>query len=162
VRTDDPRLDVRLTYGSWIRQPLRVLLDPMLSCPATAKLFHAGGALVFAAADAPRRSPHTAQVEQLPRAAGGLDLQALALRLAELEVNELLVECGPRLAGALVRAQLVDEIVLYIAPTLLGADAAPLLHVSGAAPAGSLPEFEYHDVQRVGGDLRLILHPKKH
>src|ERR1700682_6018887 len=77
VRTDDPRLDVRLAYGSWVRQPLRVLLDPMLSCATSAKLFHGGGALVFAATDAPVRTQDSAKVERLPRAAGGLDLHAV-------------------------------------------------------------------------------------
>ena len=95
VLADDPRLNVRLAYGSWIRQPLRVLLDPMLSCATSAKLFHGGGALVFAATDAPVRTQDSAKVERLPRAAGGLDLRAVIRRLAELEVNELLVECGP-------------------------------------------------------------------
>jgi diaminohydroxyphosphoribosylaminopyrimidine deaminase/5-amino-6-(5-phosphoribosylamino)uracil reductase len=165
VRIDDPRLDVRLTYGPWVRQPLRVLLDPMLSCPTTAKLFHGGGALVFAAMDAPVRSEDSAKestrVERLPRAAGGLDLHAVAARLAELEVNEVLVECGPRLAGAFILANLVDEFLLYIAPTLLGADAAPLMQVSGLGPPGSLPAFQFKDVQRVGADLRLVLTPRR-
>ena len=161
VRTDDPRLDVRLAYGSWVRQPLRVLLDPMLSCPSTAKLFHGGGALVFAAMDAPVRSEESARVERLPRAAGGLDLHDVVARLAELEVNELLVECGPRLAGAFILANLVDEFVLYIAPALLGADAAPLMHVSGLGPPGSLPAFHFKDVQRIGPDLRLVLTPRR-
>jgi diaminohydroxyphosphoribosylaminopyrimidine deaminase/5-amino-6-(5-phosphoribosylamino)uracil reductase len=162
VRVDDPRLDVRLAYGSWVRQPLRVLLDPMLSCATTAKLFQGGGALVFAASDAPVRMHDAAAVERLPRAAGGLDLKAVVARLAELEINELLVECGSRLAGAFILSHLVDELVLYVAPALLGADAAPLLRVSGLGPAGTLPAFEYKDVQRIGDDLRLILIPKKH
>jgi diaminohydroxyphosphoribosylaminopyrimidine deaminase/5-amino-6-(5-phosphoribosylamino)uracil reductase len=161
VRTDDPRLDVRLAYGPWIRQPLRVLLDPMLSCSAGAKLFHGEGALVFAATDAPARSPDSARVERLPRAAGGLDLHAVIGRLTELEINELLVECGPRLAGAFILSHLVDELVLYMAPTLLGADAAALLQVSGLGAPGSLPSFEFKDVRRIGGDLRLILIPKR-
>jgi diaminohydroxyphosphoribosylaminopyrimidine deaminase / 5-amino-6-(5-phosphoribosylamino)uracil reductase len=161
VRSDDPRLDVRLTYGSWIRQPLRVLLDPMLSCSLGAKLFHGHGALVFAATDAPVRSQDSARVERLPRAAGGLDLRAVIQRLTELEINELLVECGPRLAGSFILSHLVDELVLYIAPAVLGADAAPLLHVSGLGPPGSLPPFEFKDVQRIGTDLRLILVPKR-
>jgi diaminohydroxyphosphoribosylaminopyrimidine deaminase / 5-amino-6-(5-phosphoribosylamino)uracil reductase len=156
VRTDDPRLDVRLAYGSWVRQPLRVLLDPMLSCATSAKLFHGDGALVFAAPDAPVRAQNSARVERLPRAAGGLDLQAVTRRLAELEVNELWVECGPRLAGAFILSKLVDELVLYVAPTLLGADAAPLMHVSGPG----LPAFDFKDVQRIGADLRLMLTPK--
>jgi diaminohydroxyphosphoribosylaminopyrimidine deaminase / 5-amino-6-(5-phosphoribosylamino)uracil reductase len=162
VRIDDPRLDVRLPYGPWVRQPLRVLLDPMLSCATSAKLFHGEGALVLAATDAPSRAEGSARVERLPRAAGGLDLHAVMQRLCELEVNELLVECGPRLAGALILSKLVDELVLYVAPTLLGADAAPLMHVSGLVPPGTLSAFEFLDVRRIGADLRLILVPKKH
>jgi diaminohydroxyphosphoribosylaminopyrimidine deaminase/5-amino-6-(5-phosphoribosylamino)uracil reductase len=161
VRTDDPRLDVRLAYGSWIRQPLRVLLDPMLTCSTSAKLFRGEGALVVAAPDAPVRSESSARVERLPRAAGGIDLHAVALRLAELEVNELWVECGPRLAGAFISSGLVDELVLYVAPALLGADAAPLMHISGLGPPGSLPAFEFRDVQRIGADVRLILIPTR-
>lgn len=161
VRSDDPRLDVRLDYGSWVRQPLRVLLDPMLSCPSGAKLFHGGGALVFAAPDAPQRSPGPARVERLPRAAGGLDLHAVVARLAELEVNELLIECGARLAGSFMMTDLVDELVLYVAPALLGTEAAPLMHVSGLGPPGALPSFEFRDVRRIGADLRLVLTPKK-
>lgn len=161
VRSDDPRLDVRLEYGSWVRQPLRVLLDPMLTCSTGAKLFQGTGALVFAASDAPVRLQDSARVERLQRAAGGLDLQAVLRRLTELEINELLVECGPRLAGSFILANLVDELVLYVAPALLGADAAPLMHVSGLGPPGSLPSFEFKDVQRIGADLRLILTPRK-
>jgi diaminohydroxyphosphoribosylaminopyrimidine deaminase / 5-amino-6-(5-phosphoribosylamino)uracil reductase len=160
VRADDPRLDVRLAYGPWIRQPLRVLLDPMLSCAATAKLFHGEGALVFAAPDAPVRAQHGARVERLPRAAGGLDLRAVIQRLTQLEVNELWVECGPRLAGAFILSKIVDELMLYVAPALMGADAAPLMHVSGLGPPGSLPAFDYRDVRRIGDDLRLILTPR--
>jgi diaminohydroxyphosphoribosylaminopyrimidine deaminase/5-amino-6-(5-phosphoribosylamino)uracil reductase len=161
VRIDDPRLDVRLTYGSWVRQPLRVLLDPMLTCASNSKIFHGDGALVFAAPDAPVRDNDAAKIEHVPRSAGGLDLHAVTTRLAELEINELWVECGPRLAGAFVLSGLVDELVLYAAPTLLGADAAPLLDVSGWGPPGSLPAFEYGDVRRIGPDLRITLAPKR-
>ncbi len=161
VRTDDPRLDVRLAYGPWVRQPLRVLLDPMLTCPAGAKIFHGDGALVFALPEAPVREDGGRRPPvRLARAAGGLDLHAVIGRLTELEVNELLVECGPRLAGAFVLSKLVDELVLYTAPTLLGADAAPLMHVSGLGGPGSLPEFEFRDVQRIGPDLRITLIPR--
>ena len=161
VRVDDPRLDVRLNYGSWVRQPLRVLLDPMLSCPSSAKIFAGDGALVFAAKDAPMQVDGGPRVERLPRGTGGLDLNAVMERLTQLEVNELLVECGPRLAGAMVAAELVDELVLYVAPRLLGADAAPLLQLSGLGAPGLMPVFEFRDVQRIGTDLRLILIPKK-
>jgi diaminohydroxyphosphoribosylaminopyrimidine deaminase/5-amino-6-(5-phosphoribosylamino)uracil reductase len=161
VRGDDPRLDVRLAYGPWVRQPLRVLLDSMLACAAGAKIFAGDGALVFAAVDAPERAHAGARIERVARAAGGVDLQAVMRRLAELEINELLVECGPRLAGAFLLAGLVDELVLYVAPSLLGADAAPLAHLSGLGGPGSLPAFEFRDVRRFGDDLRLLLAPKK-
>src|ERR1700686_4855917 len=160
VRADDPRLDVRLAYGPWIRQPLRVLLDPMLSCAATAKLFHGEGALVFAAPDAPVRAQHGARVERLPRAAGGLGLRAAIERPTQPEGNRPGGEGGPRLAGAFILSKIVDELMLYVAPALLGADAAPLMHVSGLGPPGSLPAFDYRDVQRIGDDLRLILIPR--
>ena len=166
VRTDDPRLDVRLAYGPWVRQPLRVVLDSMLTCASSAKIFRSNGALVFAAPDAPERSQGSPPggapwVERVPRAAGGLDLSAVIECLSQREVNELLVECGPRLAGALVQKELVDELILYVAPTLLGADAAPLMHISGLGLPGHLPDFEFSDVRRIGADLRLVLAPKK-
>jgi len=78
-------------------------------------------------------------------------------RLAEREVNELLVECGPTLAGGLIAHRLVDELLLYVAPKLLGDDAAPLMYLK---KSGFLPEFEFRDVQRIGRDVRLILDPK--
>jgi len=157
VRADDPRLNVRLTYGPWVRQPLRVVLDSLLRCAPSAKIFSGGGALVFAAADAPPKPRADLPVERVPRAPGGLDLHAVMQCLAALEVNELLLECGATLAGAFIAAQLVDELVLYVAPKLLGDDAAPLLHLSGAELAGSLPAWELRDVKRIGDDVRLIL-----
>jgi diaminohydroxyphosphoribosylaminopyrimidine deaminase/5-amino-6-(5-phosphoribosylamino)uracil reductase len=79
--------------------------------------------------------------------------------LTAREINELLLECGPTLAGAFVDKQLVDELVLYVAPKLLGCDAAPLLRIqSGGA---WLPSFEFRDVQPFGEDMRIILRPKK-
>jgi diaminohydroxyphosphoribosylaminopyrimidine deaminase/5-amino-6-(5-phosphoribosylamino)uracil reductase len=163
VRADDPRLNVRLKYGPWIRQPLRVLLDPALSCAPNAQIFKGGGALVFAAADA---SPPTdlplglplIEVERVAAAGRRLDLHAVIERLTAREVNELLVECGPRLAGAFLEAGLVDEMILYVAPILLGADAAPLTALNGLH--AKLPSFEFAGERRMGADLRLILTPK--
>jgi len=159
VRTDDPQLNVRLSYGPWVRQPLRVVLDTMLTCPREAKIFSNGEALVFAAADAPLGLFKDLRVERIPRAAGGLDLDAVMQNLTAREINELLLECGPTLAGAFVDKQLVDELVLYVAPKLLGCDAAPLLRIQSG---GSwLPSFEFRDVQPFGEDMRITLRPKK-
>ncbi|HEY2466064.1 MAG TPA: bifunctional diaminohydroxyphosphoribosylaminopyrimidine deaminase/5-amino-6-(5-phosphoribosylamino)uracil reductase RibD [Steroidobacteraceae bacterium] len=160
VRADDPQLNVRLNYGPWVRQPLRVVLDTLLSTPRAAKIFDPDEALVFAAPDAPLGSFKDLKVERIPRADGGLDLDAVMQNLTAREVNELLVECGPTLAGALVAKQLIDELVLYVAPKLLGDDAPPLLRIKFGDAA--LPPFEYRDVKQFGDDMRLILNPKKH
>jgi diaminohydroxyphosphoribosylaminopyrimidine deaminase/5-amino-6-(5-phosphoribosylamino)uracil reductase len=166
VRSDDPRLDVRLQYGPWVRQPLRVVLDPAGSCAPGARVFQGGSTLVFTTGAAADSSAGAApgqgnvRVEHLPRAPGGVDLSAVLRSLALThESNELLVECGPRLAGAFLRDDLVDELLLYVAPSWLGSDAPPLAAVRGAEAA--LPPFDFHDVRRIGEDVRLILVPRR-
>ncbi|HMH87046.1 MAG TPA: bifunctional diaminohydroxyphosphoribosylaminopyrimidine deaminase/5-amino-6-(5-phosphoribosylamino)uracil reductase RibD, partial [Steroidobacteraceae bacterium] len=89
VRTDDPQLNVRLSYAPWVRQPLRVVLDTMLTSPRSARIFNNDEALVFAAADAPLGPFKDLKVERLPRAGGGLDLDAVMQNLTAREVNEL-------------------------------------------------------------------------
>jgi diaminohydroxyphosphoribosylaminopyrimidine deaminase/5-amino-6-(5-phosphoribosylamino)uracil reductase len=159
VRSDDPQLNVRLSYGSWVRQPLRVVLDTMLASPRSAKIFNNDEALVFAAAEAPLGPFKDLKVERIPRTEGGLDLDAVMQNLTAREVNELLLECGPTLAGSFIARQLVDELVLYVAPKLLGCDAAPLLGIKLGVQA--LPDFEFRDVLPIGEDVRLILKLKK-
>ena len=95
----------------------------------------------------------------MPRAEGGLDLSAVVKRLTALKTNELLIECGATLAGAFVARQLVDELILYVAPHVLGDDAEPLLRIK---PGGATsPTFEFRDAQQFGDDMRLILKLKK-
>jgi diaminohydroxyphosphoribosylaminopyrimidine deaminase/5-amino-6-(5-phosphoribosylamino)uracil reductase len=92
--------------------------------------------------------------------AGRIDLNAMLLRLAALECNEVLVESGPQLAGSFLAAGLTDEIVLYLAPTILGETAQPSFVLPQPLRALSeRPRFSYHDVRRVGPDLRLTLRP---
>jgi diaminohydroxyphosphoribosylaminopyrimidine deaminase / 5-amino-6-(5-phosphoribosylamino)uracil reductase len=161
VRGDDPRLDVRLAYGPWVRQPRRVVLDAALTSPPAAKIFAREGALVFAGEDAPGTAGDAlaargVEVLRMPGGGRRLDLAAVLERLAALETNELLVECGPRLAGSLLEAGLVDEVILYVAPVLLGADALPLTALDGAS-AERLAPFEIVDVERIEADVRLTL-----
>ena len=160
VRSDDPQLNVRLNYGPWVRQPLRVVLDTMLTTSRAAKIFDHDEALVFAAPEAPLGTFKDLEVERIPRSEGGLDLDAVMQNLTAREANELLVECGPTLAGAFVAKQLVDELVLYVAPIFLGDDALPLLRIEPGRHA--LPRFDFRDTQRFGDDMRLILKLKKH
>jgi len=99
-----------------------------------------------------------------------VDLKRVMERLAALEVNELLVECGARLAAAFLEAHLVDELILYVAPHFLGADAAPLAALSGLPALGglpgpggpqALPRFEFREQCLIQNDLRLILTPQR-
>jgi len=166
VLADDPRLDVRLAYGPWVRQPLKVVLDPHLRVPRGARVYTGGPTLVFTAPpEGPRAEPGVAppgvEIAQLPLQQGGhgLALEVVLQRLAAREVNELWVECGARLAGAWLQAGLVDELVLYVAPLLLGADAAPLAALT-ALPLERLPRFELESVERFANDVRLVLRPR--
>jgi diaminohydroxyphosphoribosylaminopyrimidine deaminase/5-amino-6-(5-phosphoribosylamino)uracil reductase len=169
VRTDNPRLDVRWAYGPRVRQPLRAVLDATLGCPPDAKVFAREGALVFASEEAAPAAaallaahlPPVA-VERVPAIGGRLDLKAVLTRLTGLEVNELLVECGPRLAAAFLEERLVDEWIVYVAPKLLGADAAPLTALAGLDEArGASFAFDIMEVARFDTDVRLVLEPRR-
>ena len=97
--------------------------------------------------------------EVLPLVAGWLSLAAVADRLGELEANEVLIEAGPTLAGELLRLGLVDELLLYVAPKLLGPTGRALITMPELAALPEAPAFTLIDTQRVGEDLRLRLRP---
>lgn len=157
---DDPRLDVRLPQA-W-RQPLRVVLDTRLRTPPGARAIAPPGRLaVFTAStDAARRAALEAAgatVECVPAGPGGLALGAVLARLAALEVNELHVECGATLAGAFLSGGLVDELMLYVAPLLLGDSARPLARLPGPASLAEARGFDVMDCRTIGTDLRVAL-----
>jgi diaminohydroxyphosphoribosylaminopyrimidine deaminase/5-amino-6-(5-phosphoribosylamino)uracil reductase len=170
VLADDPRLDVRApeAAGAQTRQPLRVLLDRRLRTPPAARLLGTGGeVLIFtelaALADAARGAAlgaRGARIESLPADGERLALGAVLERLGELEVNELLVEAGPTLSGELVRQSLVDELLLYVAPKLLGDKARPLLELPALTGLSEARAFTLLDTQPFGDDLRLRLRPR--
>jgi diaminohydroxyphosphoribosylaminopyrimidine deaminase/5-amino-6-(5-phosphoribosylamino)uracil reductase len=167
VLADDPRLDVRLP-GTW-RQPLRVVLDRNLRTPATARLFDADPKpLIFTASgDAGRVAAITArgaQVERMmtsehPATSIAAPLRAMLARLGELEINEVLVEAGPTLTGALVQHGLADELLLYIAPKLLGPQARPLFELPPLVDLQQAQRFRMIEQRQIGEDLRLRLRP---
>jgi diaminohydroxyphosphoribosylaminopyrimidine deaminase / 5-amino-6-(5-phosphoribosylamino)uracil reductase len=169
VLADDPRLDVRLPPepGRTRRQPLRVILDTQLRTPPLAQLFDLDSeVLVLTGIESPEDpralalAGRGARIESLPLEEGRLALHAVIDRLGELELNEVLVEAGATLAGELLREGLVDELLLYVAPLLLGPDARALV----ALP----PLHELHDAlgyllvetTQLGDDLRLRLRPR--
>jgi diaminohydroxyphosphoribosylaminopyrimidine deaminase/5-amino-6-(5-phosphoribosylamino)uracil reductase len=164
VRADDPRLDVRLVITDL--QPLRVVLDSGFALSPQARVLQPPGqALVVGAkADASRiASLQAAGAHCLvqPAADGRVDLDALLRELAARGVNELHVEGGPTLAGALWSADLVDEWLLYLAPKLIGpgrelAKLPPLAALDGTRP------MRYVDIARVGDDLRALVRVGDH
>lgn len=164
IIADDPRLDVRLEGA--VRQPLRVVLDSRLRTPPTARvLAPPGEALVLCSVEDPARAGALraagAEVLAVGAAAGGVDLEAALAELAARQVNELLVECGAGLAGALLTAGLADELLLYLAPTLLGRGSRPLADLEAPAALAGRLQFSIVERRDVGDDLLLRLRPKR-
>jgi diaminohydroxyphosphoribosylaminopyrimidine deaminase / 5-amino-6-(5-phosphoribosylamino)uracil reductase len=171
VLADDPRLDVRLpdqTPGRARRQPLRVVLDTRLRTPLASRLLQTGGEVLIltgvAAPDDARAvslAAHGARLESLPTADGRLMLPAVLDRLGELELNEVLVEAGATLAGELLRQSLIDELLLYVGPRLLGPDGRALVTLPKLAGLAAAPAFAFFEMQQLGEDLRLRLRPRQ-
>ncbi len=159
VRADDPRLDVRLVPTA--RQPLRVVLDSHWRTPASARLFEAAGPLLIVGAEPVESAPAAlvargAELLSLPAHDGRIDLSLLLAALAARGVNELHVEAGATLGGAWLAAGLVDELLVYLAPVLLG-HGHPLMRLAPPAHLADAPRWQWHEVRPVGGDLRLRL-----
>ncbi len=159
ARADDPRLTVRLADEVFI-PPLRVVLDRDLRTPAGAKLLDGSApTLVFHAADSQPAHAGFARVECIALQAqdAWLDLEKILRVLAERGVNEVQVEAGHTLCGALFAAGLVDELLLYVAPVLLGDTAQPLLQLPAIEKMTSGRRLRVIDQRQVGGDWRLLL-----
>lgn len=162
VLSDDPSLNVRLAGTE--RQPLRVILDPALDTPPGARTLQLPGeVLILAGSGDPQRrtalAAAGAEVVELPTVPGGLDLPAVMAELARREINEVHTECGPTLAGALLGAGLLDELVVYLAPVLLGDAARGLFHLPGLARMSERVTLTITDIRAVGHDWRITARP---
>lgn len=162
IIADDPQLTVRIDVAH--AAPLRVIADTRLRTPPTARLLHAAASRVLIvcgeAADGERRrvlESTGAEIIALPMSGARIDLHALMSLLAQRQVNELHVEAGASLAGGLLRADLVDECVLYQAHRLLGPAARPLFVDALAA----MMDWNLVDERRIGPDRRLVLRPDR-
>ena len=160
VLVDDPSLNVRLPETT--RQPLRVILDSSLRTPQTARTLQLpGSTLIFTAvADPAAHAPLQAAGAEIivaPPLKSGLDLRAVMVELARRECNEIHVECGPTLAGALLQVGLIDELVVYMAPLLLGDKARGLFQLPELTQMSERKELQILDMRAVGRDWRVTL-----
>ena len=168
---DDPALTVRLPADALdgvasekdILQPLRVVLDTHLAISPDARVFGQPGETIIvttseddAAAD--RLLAAGATILKQDHSAE-IDLDAVLAHLAEIGVNEVLVESGATLAGAAVAAGLVDELVIYMAPHLMGDMARGLLHLPGIGTMEQRIELRISELRQIGPDIRLTLFP---
>jgi diaminohydroxyphosphoribosylaminopyrimidine deaminase/5-amino-6-(5-phosphoribosylamino)uracil reductase len=156
VQQDDPQLNVRAVETP--RQPRRIVVDSHLEISPQAKILQGAASWIFSAveggarADQLRAEGH--DLIALPDESGKVDLRALMNELGRREINELHVEAGFKLNGSLLRAGVVDELLLYLAPCLLG-PAQGLARLPVLEHLSDRLAFRFHEVEQVGPDLRL-------
>ncbi|MEJ7670072.1 MAG: bifunctional diaminohydroxyphosphoribosylaminopyrimidine deaminase/5-amino-6-(5-phosphoribosylamino)uracil reductase RibD [Casimicrobiaceae bacterium] len=155
VLQDDPQLTVRAIPTP--RQPLRVVVDRHGQTPASARVLAEGNVLIITAGERNPEWPEAIEVVPLPDAQGRVDLPAMLRLLGERGINELHVEAGARLNNALLDAHLLDELLLYLAPSIVGDPARGMFE--RALPLASLAQrtaLVWHSIERIGEDLRLL------
>ena len=157
VLADDPSMTVR--SESVRQQPVRVVVDTHLSIPTEAKILQqAGETWVFTCADDGRKTELEAagaKVHTMPFCASDVDLESVLDQLGEMEINEVLVETGSTLSGAFLQSGLVDELIIYMAPILMGDSARPLFRLPGLESMEQKIELDIIDQRRIGKDLRM-------
>lgn len=157
VKADDPQLNVRAVETS--RQPRRVVVDSKLEIALDARVLAGGASWIVAAVANPdkeaalRAAGH--EVILLPNAAGKVDLPALMRELGRREINELHVEAGAKLNGSLIREGCVDELLVYLAPSLIG-EAQGMFALGPLASLEQRQRLKFHEVKQVGEDLRIL------
>ena len=163
ILADDPLLTVRDVATS--RQPLRVVVDSHFRIPLTARIFQRDNVAIYTATQDAQKiaalEKSGARVLVLPDTNGRVDLKAVMRDLAGQGCNEVLAEAGGALNGALFNAGLVDEMVLYLAPQLLGDAARGMAHLTELTALDQGVQLAWHDVRNVGTDLRIIAKAKK-
>ena len=152
VKADDPRLTVREVPTP--RQPLRVVVDSRLEVPDAAKVLEGERALIFCGTGKNRNI--SAEVLELPNSEGKVDLANMLQELGRRGVNELHVEAGFRLNGSLVREGCVDELLIYLNPSLLGDEALGMVELPGIESLERRTRLKIASLDRVGEDIRIL------
>ncbi len=162
IVADDPSLNARLD-DTEVLQPSRVIVDSRLRTPESAKtLSLPGKRLIFTTQTENAKIPALErQGVSIERVGGepGCDLHEIMARLGALELNEVWVEAGPGLNGALLSAGLIDELVIYVAPVLLGSAARGMFDLGELTELTQCPRLDFDEVRAVGPDLRIIATP---
>ena len=170
VLADDPAMTVRppgeADPKSELRQPLRVIVDSQLRTSIQATIFQQPGETLLAtilAEDKAQRFTAIPKVSsvQLPAQNDRVDLSALLIYLAEREINEVLLEAGSTLCGAMLQAELIDELVIYMAPHLMGDQARGLFSLLGLDAIAERISLDIKDIRAVGDDWRITATIKK-
>jgi len=159
VLADDPAMTVRLENVE--RQPQRVIMDTNLSTPPGARILQQPGETIIMTCsedDAARQELEASGVTiiKMPYCQRQVDMAAVLDQLGEMQLNELHVETGATLSGALLQAGLVDELILYMAPVLLGDAARGLFHLPGMETMSDKLQLQIDDIRAVGEDWRII------
>ena len=158
VLEDDPQLSVRFIETS--RQPLRIIIDSQLKIPTTAKVLRGEGELIFTTTDNKERISALKEAGArpiiLPSEKGKIDLAGLMQILADFEINELLIEAGNRLSSAFIREGLVDELIIYLAPHLIGNRAMGMLQLPELTDLSEKYNLKIKDLRMVGEDIRIM------
>ena len=158
VQQDDPQLTVRAVSTS--RQPRRIVLDSQLQIRSSARVLEGGGTWIVSAQRDDAREAELiargAEIIHLPSNVDKVDLPALMRELAKREINELHVEAGFKLNGSLLRAGCVDELLIYMAPCLLG-PAQGIARLPELSELSSRINCHFHEVRSIGDDLRLLV-----
>lgn len=161
LRDDDPRLTARDVETP--RQPLRIVVDSRMEISPRAKVLAGGGSLIVAAVDDAGKRKQLAdlgaEVLLLPNAQGKVDLAALARELGRRELNEIHVEAGFKLNGSLLREGIPDELLFYLAPSIVGNAALGMFDLPPLTALAGRHQLDLRDVGRVGRDLRILARP---
>jgi diaminohydroxyphosphoribosylaminopyrimidine deaminase/5-amino-6-(5-phosphoribosylamino)uracil reductase len=168
IKDDNPSLNLRLSKSDLgqsveVRQPIRVIIDARLQLTGEEKIFQSGGEIWIytlnnSSIDIDRLEAAGGQVSILDDSSSGkIDLTKLMSDLAKREIIEVHTECGQTLAGALIQQQLVDEIVIYMAPKLMGSQSLGAFDLGQVTQMSDSVKCNIEQLRMVGEDIRLTL-----
>ena len=157
VKADNPQLTVRAVDTP--RQPRRIVVDSRLEIDPAARILDGGGTWIVAAVADPEKEALLraagAEVILLPNAAGKVDLPQLMQELGRRQINELHVEAGSKLNGSLIREDCVDELLVYLAPALIG-EGQGMFALPPLADLAHKRQLKFHQIQQIGEDVRIL------